>query len=155
VSPGPDIPARAPRWSTLTCLVLAVLGLGAALYLSIEHANHGTSFACPETGTIDCLKVTTSSYSTMLGVPVAYAGLGYFIVMLVVVTAGLRGARGADRIQLVLSAVGLLAVFYLVWAELFRLHAICLWCTGVHVATFLIFAITLLGEALRMPGEAT
>ena len=32
-------------------------------------------------------------------------------------------------------------VLYLVYAEVIQIDAICLWCTSVHVATFLIFAL--------------
>jgi uncharacterized membrane protein len=37
--------------------------------------------------------------------------------------------------------VGILFVLYLVWAELFRINAICLYCTGVHVITFILFGL--------------
>jgi uncharacterized membrane protein len=32
-------------------------------------------------------------------------------------------------------------IIYLISAELFTIKAICLWCTSVHVATFLIFVV--------------
>lgn len=37
-------------------------------------------------------------------------------------------------------AAGMAFVLYLVYTELFTLDAICLWCTSVHVITFLLFA---------------
>jgi uncharacterized membrane protein len=37
--------------------------------------------------------------------------------------------------------VGMGFVLYLIYAELDQIHAICLWCTSVHVATFLIFTL--------------
>jgi uncharacterized membrane protein len=40
-------------------------------------------------------------------------------------------------------------VLYLVWAELFRIDAICLWCTVVHVVTLALFAVVVLEVALR------
>ena len=39
-------------------------------------------------------------------------------------------------------------VFYLIWAEAFRIKAICLWCTGVHVTTFLLMVVVLVAYAL-------
>jgi uncharacterized membrane protein len=42
-------------------------------------------------------------------------------------------------------------VTYLVWAEFFGVNAICLWCTSVHVITFLIFALVLFTEAWILP----
>jgi uncharacterized membrane protein len=37
--------------------------------------------------------------------------------------------------------VGIVFVLYLIWAELFRINEICLYCTGVHVLTFILFAL--------------
>jgi uncharacterized membrane protein len=34
-------------------------------------------------------------------------------------------------------------VLYLVWIELFRVGAICLWCTAVHAFTIVLFAVVL------------
>jgi hypothetical protein len=39
--------------------ILNVIGLGLAIYLTVEHYSTTPSFACPATGAIDCLKVTT------------------------------------------------------------------------------------------------
>ena len=36
-------------------------------------------------------------------------------------------------------------------AELFQIHAICLWCTGVHILTFLLFVTLLFGLVLSEP----
>jgi uncharacterized membrane protein len=44
-------------------------------------------------------------------------------------------------------------VIYLVWAELFRLEAICLWCTVVHVVTVLLLGLVLVGEAFVEPAD--
>ena len=48
-------------------------------------------------------------------------------------------------------AAGVAFVFYLVWAELFRIDAICLWCTVVHVSTVVLFAVVVLLAALAPP----
>jgi uncharacterized membrane protein len=40
-------------------------------------------------------------------------------------------------------------VIYLIWAELFRVGAICLWCTAVHVCTFGLFVTILWRVAAR------
>jgi uncharacterized membrane protein len=39
-------------------------------------------------------------------------------------------------------------VLYLVYAELFQIGAICLYCTSVHIITFLIFALVAVSSAL-------
>ena len=138
-----------PRRTWLATFPLAVLGLGISIYLSIEHATASTSFACPESATINCLKVTTSSYSKVAGIPVAYLGLAFFVAAVAIFSPwGWRAVPSLARwIRLGSVAIGLGMIVYLVWAELHRIHAICLWCTGVHVVTFLLFALTALAEA--------
>lgn len=147
--------SRVPLWVAAAAILLTVVGLGIAIYLSYEHATGSTTLACSDTGTINCLKVTTSSFSVMFGVPVAYLGLAYFAVGLFVMLPPLWRRGGIlTALRLGFTVVGLIMVVYLICVELFSLHAICLWCTGVHVVTFLLFAVTLLGEALREPEYA-
>ena len=52
------------------------------------------------------------------------------------------------------ASVGLGMALYLVWAELFRIHAICSWCTVVHVVTFALWIIVLFGQILSTRGDA-
>jgi uncharacterized membrane protein len=44
-------------------------------------------------------------------------------------------------------------VFYLVYAELFVLDAICLWCTAVHVITVALFGAIAWGTAVVEPAD--
>jgi uncharacterized membrane protein len=44
-------------------------------------------------------------------------------------------------------AVGMVFVLYLIYTELITLNAICLWCTSVHVITFLLFALIVFSAA--------
>jgi uncharacterized membrane protein len=45
------------------------------------------------------------------------------------------------------SATGIFTAIWLIYAELYRLDAICLWCTAVHVVAFLLFGVTAFGTA--------
>jgi uncharacterized membrane protein len=40
---------------------------------------------------------------------------------------------------------------YLVYTELFTVHAICLWCTSAHVLALLLFGVILFGQCLARP----
>jgi uncharacterized membrane protein len=51
----------------------------------------------------------------------------------------------------VASVVGVLFALYLIWAELFRVDAICLWCTVAHLLAFVLMAVVLLGTAYLEP----
>ena len=45
-----------------------------------------------------------------------------------------------DRLRVAASVLGSVMVVYLIWIELFRVDAICLWCTAVHVCTVALLA---------------
>jgi uncharacterized membrane protein len=130
--------------------VICVLGLLDSAYLTYEHYTSSATLACSDTGAINCLKVTTSSYATIAGVPVALLGLVFFVVMtgLCLPAAWRSPSLPLHRARLAASVVGLLMVFYLVYVELFRLDAICLWCTFVHVLTFALFGVVAVATAL-------
>jgi uncharacterized membrane protein len=128
------------RPSSLPMLIPAVLGLLISTYLTIEHYTSSALLACPESSTINCAKVTTSSYSKVAGVPVAVGGLAFFVVMTLVCLPPLWRRAELDLPRLIAAGVGVLVALYLVWVELFRLDAICLWCTGTHICALAMFA---------------
>ena len=135
------------RWAgggvSFTALTVSILGLADAAYLTYEHFTGGTSFNCPENATVNCLKVTTSPESHILGMPVAVLGLAFFLFMTAVNSPwGWRAPwRGVHWARLGSVVAGIVFVLYLIWAELFRINAICVYCTGVHVLTFILFAL--------------
>jgi uncharacterized membrane protein len=144
-------PVRHPAWLRWGSLVLCVLGLAVSAYLTYEHYSSSTSLACPDTGAINCLKVTTSSYSKILGIPVALLGLLFYVGMTVLCLPPAWSAANpwVGRVRLLGAVSGVVLVVYLVWAELFRIDAICLWCTAVHVLTVLLFGLLVVGAALQ------
>ncbi len=144
---------RPPRWAPPASLLIAVLGLLVSAYLTYEHYSASTTLACSDNGKVNCLKVTTSSYSKVLGVPVADLGVVFFVVMtlLCLPAAWRSGSALLGRVRLAGCVVGVVSALYLVWAELFGVSAICLWCTGVHVLTFLLFVIVALAASLAEP----
>lgn len=73
--------AGMPRWPARVSMVLCGLGAAVAGYLTYAHFTTAAVLACPERGIINCAKVTTSPYSSIAGVPVAVAGLAFFVVM--------------------------------------------------------------------------
>ncbi len=75
-------PAGVPAWTPVVTLALCVVGLAVAGYLTVEHYTAATTLACPETGIVNCQKVTTSAQSSLLGIPVAVLGLVFFAVLL-------------------------------------------------------------------------
>jgi uncharacterized membrane protein len=126
--------ARATR-TGFASLGLALVGLAASIYLTIEHFTASTSLACPESATINCQKVTTSQWSHIGPVPVAVLGLVYFVAMSVLCTPTAWRHETLDNLRVIGAGIGVLTALYLVWIELFRINAICLWCSAVHACT--------------------
>lgn len=139
------------RWLTLA---LTLAGAAVAAYLTWVHYTEPTSLACPDTGVINCTKVTTSDQSYLFGVPVAVLGVLFFAGMgaLCSPRAWRAPSPWAARARLVGAAGGLVMVLWLVYAEVVLIGAICLWCTVVHVLT-LALALTLLWVTLS-PNDA-
>jgi uncharacterized membrane protein len=131
-------------------LALCLVGLALGGYLTYEHYSASSTLSCPDTGAINCLKVTTSAYSKVFGVPVALLGLLYFAGMTALCSP--PAWRSSDRrvplLRLAGAGLGVVFVLYLIWVELFAVNAICLWCTAVHVVTLLLFALLVFDYAL-------
>lgn len=145
---------RAPRWAAPTTLPVAAIGLAVSAYLTWSHYTGPRILACPDTGLVNCVKVTTSPQSMLFGVlPVALVGLGYFAVMTVLTLPAAWRTPNVTlrRVRLLLTAAGAVTVVYLVYVELFRIDAICLYCTVVHVVAVLLFAVTAMATSAAPP----
>jgi uncharacterized membrane protein len=104
---------------------LAVVGLLISAYLTWVHYA-GVAPVCVG-GSGGCETVQSSSYATILGVPVAVVGLvGYSGLLL---SASLRDEVGI-YLGFLVALVGALFSAYLTYLELFVIHAICEWCVA-------------------------
>jgi uncharacterized membrane protein len=146
-------------WLQLTTFALALAGLGVSIYLTIAHFTESTLAGCSETkGLVNCTKVTTSAQSYVFGIPVAVLGLAFYLFAVVIMSpwAWRAARREIHLVRIASLVVGIGFVLYLLYAELFLIGSICLYCTSVHVITFVLFVLTMLAVAawgLR-PGAA-
>ena len=140
---GPEVRA-VPLWLQLATWVLALAGLGVSIYLTVAHFTSPRILVCSEKGFVNCAAVTTSPESMVFGVfPVAVLGLAFYVFMAAATSPwawratwpAIRWARFGSVV------VGMVFVLYLLYTELFTLNAICLFCTIVHVITFLLFGL--------------
>ncbi|MFI5041067.1 MAG: vitamin K epoxide reductase family protein [Acidimicrobiales bacterium] len=133
---------------------LALVGVAVSAYLTVAHYSTTAVLACSDKGVVNCAKVTTSSYSVVAGIPVAVLGLVFFVAMVGLQTPfAWRSPRADVRIvRLALASTGAAAVVWLIYVELFRLDAICLYCTIVHLLAVALFVQTGLGTAATAPG---
>ncbi len=122
--------ARALR---IAMIVLATIGLGVASYLTYVHYADIN----PVCTSSSCLKVQTSVYSKLIGVPVAVLGLiGYVAILGSLLAPESETSRLAT---LVFTFAGFGFSMYLTYRELFSIHAVCEWCaSSAGIMTILI-----------------
>ena len=109
-------------------IALTTVGLGVASYLTYIHYA-GINPVCTAGGS--CLKVQTSVYSELAGVPVALMGLiGYVAIMVSLLVPQNETARFAT---VAFTVLGFGFSAYLTYRELFSIHAICEWCVSSAV----------------------
>jgi uncharacterized membrane protein len=141
---------RAP--GLVAMLLMALLGLGISIYLTVIHYQGAGVAFCSTTGVVNCNKVTSSGNSVLFGstVPITIPGMMWFIVSggmaLVALLAIWRNRREPARLRaahLLWGILGMAFVLYLVYAEIVLLHTLCEWCTVVHLLTFATFLLAL------------
>jgi uncharacterized membrane protein len=131
-------------------VVVAVLGLALASYLVYVHYS-GTRPAC--TAGDACLKVQTSVYSKIAGVPVALIGLiGYIGIFLSLLVPDRDEVRLAT---LVMTLIGVCFSGYLTYRELFTLKTICEECATSAVLMALLFVAAATRYVLGDPATPT
>jgi uncharacterized membrane protein len=117
----------------ITLLILTVIGVGIASYLTYVHYA-GIKPAC--TAGESCTKVQTSVYSKLAGVPVALIGLLGYVAILSSLLA--RENETTRLATMAFTLVGFGFSAYLTYRELFSIHAICEWCaTSAGIMTIL------------------
>jgi len=144
-----------PGWVGPTTFVLALAGPGVAAYLTIVHYVSPKLLVCNASGVVNCEQVTTSRESMFFGIPVALLGLIWFVAMALLCSpqAWRSGSRRIEVARMGVVVAGMAFVLWLVYAELYRIRAICLWCTAVHLIAFGLFVLVLLyGRATAPEG---
>jgi len=110
--------------------LLAIGGVGVSSYLA--YGNIGNESLFCELGH-GCDTVQASEYSVVLGVPVAVWGALLYLAILAAAIAGLSfSSRFGELPSLALFGMGLTGTLYsgyLAWLELYRIEAVCMWCT--------------------------
>jgi uncharacterized membrane protein len=125
--------------------LMALIGLFDAAYLALERLTGGT-LVCPVGG--GCETVQSSTYSTMLGVPVAFIGVAGYAALLMAALLALNFEHIAGLplaiVLLALASVALIAGIYFSYLQVAVIGAICFWCAisalldlGIWVAALL------------------
>jgi uncharacterized membrane protein len=119
--------ASADRRLRIAILVLSVIGIGVAGYLTYVHYA-GLKVLCLSSG--GCETVQASSFAKLDGVPVAVLGLAGYIGILGSLAIRTELGRVAG---FAIALIGFGFSMYLTYRELFTIKAICQWCVSSAV----------------------
>jgi uncharacterized membrane protein len=130
---------------THPALVLAVLdliGLAVAGYLTSTEVGGGSPVCGPIHG---CVEVAQSQYSRpFFGIPVAVYGVGLSITLFTLAMAWWR--TNDYRLLLAHYGLSLVGVAFEGWfqfAQIFLIHAVCIWCETYGLSLILRFVVAL------------
>jgi uncharacterized membrane protein len=143
---GVPVPDVVDRRLLIAILVLSLIGIGVAGYLTYTHYE-GLNVVCLSSG--GCETVQKSVYSKLAGVPVAVLGLaGYIGILLSLAIRNELGRIAGFGIAL----IGFLFSMYLTYREIFTIKAICQWCVSSAVLMTILTVLTAI-RALRVESE--
>ena len=130
---------------------LALAGVGLATYLAMYKLGMIGTLAC---GTGGCETVNLSRWATMMGIPVAVWGLGFYVVLFGVALLGTTNtfvnASWVSTALLVLTGWGVIFSAWLTYLELFVIHAICRFCVVSAILVTVTFLVSV-GEWKNRP----
>jgi uncharacterized membrane protein/protein-disulfide isomerase len=138
-------------------LVFAALGLAAASSSTFVHyrllTNPNYTSFCDVNATVSCTQAYLSRYGSFLGVPVAVAGVFFFLLIFLLVAFG-GGEKSPVRESVpayvfALSTIGLAFALYLAWASYIQLKTFCMLCAATYVSVIALFIIS--GGATTFP----
>jgi uncharacterized membrane protein len=144
--PGPKMSGTTPLTQRIL-LLIAVLAVGGALVSSVSlHHHYGTSQTsyCDFGESFNCDIVNRSTYSAILGVPVALIGVIGYLGLLALATV-YRGQARTPAWLVIASLAGLGFALYLTNIEGCVFAAWCILCLS---SLALIFCITVLSSLL-------
>jgi uncharacterized membrane protein len=133
------------KWPKWVLPVLALIGLGVAIYMSYIEVTNSKAI-CGPVG--DCNTVQESSYAHLFGViPVGIVGIFGYIAVIIAWLLGEYGPKSWRKLSYVaiwgMGWFGVLFSIYLTFLEPFVIGATCAWCiTSAIVMTLILLAST-------------
>ncbi|HSB66261.1 MAG TPA: vitamin K epoxide reductase family protein [Anaerolineales bacterium] len=132
-------------WADFAIPILALIGLGASIYLTYVELTH-TRALCGPVG--DCNAVQSSPYAKLFGIlPIGLLGaIGYIAILVIWLWRRLRTdsiAKIAGPAMCAMALFGTLFSIYLTYLELFVIHAVCIWCLSSAVIITIIMLLSL------------
>jgi len=138
------------KWSRKIMLVLTVVGLLVAIYMTIYKWTNNNSMCL---GSGDCSTVNASPYSEIYGIPVALVGVGGYAAILFLLLIESRNdfvRQNGTLFVFGLSLTGFIFTVYLVYVEFAVLNAVCPFCLTSQIVMTIIFILSII-RLIRQP----
>ena len=130
--------------------IASAIGLLDASYLSFVKLTEAKLFCTPGLG--DCLTVNASQWANIFGIPVAFLGVVFYLVVILFITLRNKIKILADYqyfIFFFITLVGILFSAYLTYIEVAVLHTFCQWCVLSAIITIVLFVSSVIKLARR------
>lgn len=127
----------------IASIVIASVGLLDSVYLSWVKIINSKVYCG---GSNQCETVNNSPFSEIGGIPIAYLGVGAYILIILLLLIEDKGDFWRDNVRLIvfgLSFTGLLYSIYLTYIEVAVLFAICPYCVVSAVAMLFLFLLSI------------
>jgi len=138
------------KYAKAVLFALSIIGLIAAGVVFVDYyVAHSASLpfcSVEESSGVTTLRVScsviTSSYSRVFGIPLDFLAIIWFSVNLILLAVLVIMNRGkVMTLLLAWSILGVLVAPYLMYIDLYVLHALCIYCTTMQIAIILNFLI--------------
>ena len=121
--------------------LVSLVGLGDAIYLTVEHLS-GRSVRC--TITSGCSEVLSSEYATVRGIPLAMIGAAaYFTVFSLAVLAA-YSYRWAAKLLTVIVSLMFITTLWLLYLQAFVIKHFCQFCLLSALVIFVLTALVVI-----------
>lgn len=126
------------RWIDMVMLVLALIGMFDATYLTIQHYHN----AVPPCTLRGCEVVLTSTYATIGNIPVSLFGTAYYLFIAILLGIYLlRRHHLLLQVASFCTIAGFVTSVWLVYVQIALLHSICQYCMVSAVTSTLLFVL--------------
>lgn len=115
--------------------VVSLVGLGDAIYLTVEHVA-GRSVIC--TIVSGCSEVLSSQYASVSGIPLALIGAAAYFTVFSLATLAAFGYKTAGKLLAVVVALMFITSVWLLYLQAFVIKAFCQFCLLSALVTFVL-----------------
>ena len=134
----------------IAAVLLSLLGLADALYLTIEHVT-GQSVKC--TIISGCSEVLSSPYAVVAGIPLAALGAAAYFTVFSLATLAASGYRAAGTLLTPIITAMFFVSIWLIYLQAFVIREFCQYCLFSAAITTALLVVVVVGRFVLKPAS--